>query len=256
MTLRVLIADDEWLARERLRKWLMAEPDVQIVGECATGPEALAAIRSQAPDLVLLDVRMPDLDGFEVLRSLGDEPSPIVIFVTAHDRFALQAFEAQAMDYLLKPFDRERFRKAISRARALVQSNRSGDPVEKLRGAVEELAAARRPVERFAIRSGGRILVVKPEEIDWIRCADNYSELHVGEVVHLLRQTLGALEEQLQGSGFVRISRSLMVNGNRIREIRSKTHGDYLVVLLDGTELGASRNYRGALARLLGKSPG
>jgi two-component system LytT family response regulator len=160
------------------------------------------------------------------------------------------------MDYLLKPFDRERFRKAISRARALVESNRPTDPVRQLRGAVQGLAASRKPAERFAIRTGGRILVVKPDEVDWIRCADNYSELHVGGVVHLLRQTLGTLEEQLQGADFVRISRSLMVNANRIREIRSKTHGDYLVVLLDGTELGASRNYRGALARLLGKSPG
>jgi two-component system LytT family response regulator len=244
MTLRVLIADDEPLARERLRQLLQEEPGVEIVGECATGTETVKAIQNESPHLVLLDVRMPELDGFEVIRALGVGRLPTIIFVTAHDEFALRAFEAHAADYLLKPFDRERFQKALCRAREIALRGGENNLVDELLGVIAALKTPPQAVERFAIRSGGRIVFVKPGEIEWIRSADNYSELHVGGTVHLLRQTLAALEQQLPPIKFVRISRSLMVNVDHIKEFRPKSHGDYLVVLYDGIKLSASRNYR------------
>jgi two-component system LytT family response regulator len=253
MTLRVLIADDEPLARERLRQLLLAEPGIEIVGECATGTETVEAIRNGSPHLVLLDVQMPGMDGFEVIRALDMDRLPIIIFVTAHDQFALRAFENHAADYLLKPFDRERFQKALGRARELTQRGGEYRAAKEILGAVAALKAHRKGVDRFAIRSEGRILFVKPDEIEWIQSADNYSELHVGKTVHLLRQTLTTFEKQLATANFVRISRSLIVNVNCISEIRPKSHGDYLVILQDGTELSASRNYRVGLQRILGE---
>jgi len=253
MTLRVLIADDEPLARERLRELLEAEPAIEIVGECATGGETVQAIQNELPDLVLLDVRMPEMDGFEVIRALDGKSLPIIIFVTAHDQFALRAFETQAADYLLKPFDRERFRQSLSRAREIAQRGGARRRVEEIIAANPVLDAVPKETERFAIRSGGRILFVKADEIEWIQSADNYSELHVGQTAHLLRQSLSALAEELPAAKFARISRSLIVNVERIQEIRSKSHGDYMVILKNGTRLSASRNYRAGLLQLLGK---
>lgn len=253
MTLRVLIADDELLARERLRRLLEEEPGIEIVGECSTGSETVRAIQRDSPHLVLLDIGMPELDGFEVIRAVGTERLPAIVFVTAHDRFALRAFEAHAADYLLKPFDRERLQKALDRARDITRRRGAYQPVEELLGLVAGLKALPRTVERFAIRTGGRIVFVAPEEIDWIQSANNYSEFHVGSTVHMLRKTLGALERQLPPAKFVRISRSHMVNIDRIKEVRPKSHGDYSVVAPDGTELPGSRNYRDRLQGLLGK---
>jgi two-component system LytT family response regulator len=253
MTLRVLIADDERLARERLRQLLESEPGVEIAGECATGTEAVQAIQNQSPHLVFLDVRMPELDGFEVIRALGRDRLPIIIFVTAHDQFALRAFEAHAADYLLKPFDRERFQRALARAWEIRKGRLRYPPLEEMIGVVAALKAPPKGVERFAIRSGGRILFVTPDEIEWIRSADNYTELHVGQAVHLLRQTMGGLAHRLPPNEFVRISRSIIVNVARIKELQPKSHGDYLVILEDGRKLAASRNYRDALLKLLGK---
>lgn len=252
MILRVLIADDEPLARQRLRQLLRAESDIHIVGECATGTETVQAIEKESPDVVLLDVRMPELDGFEVIQTLPQDRLPAFIFVTAHDRFALRAFEARALDFLLKPFDQDRLQEALQRARAAVKRGRNGHESSHLSKVLKALRGRAQSVKRIEVRSGGRIFFVHADLIDWIQSSDNYVELHVGSAVHLVRGTLGALEEQLRSERFARINRSLIVNADRIKELRTKSHGDYLVVLWDGQELCGSRNYRKGLLQLLG----
>lgn len=249
--LRVLIADDEPLARTRLRQLLQEEHGVEVAGECASGTETIQAIRLHTPDIVFLDVRMPDLDGFGVIEKLGKVSLPIFIFVTAHERFALRAFAASAVDYLLKPFDRERLQKALLRARETVGHRRDHQGVEQIASLLAGLKAQPKPVERFAVKSQGRVVFVETSGIDWIRGADNYSELHVGETTHLLRQTLASLESDLPQHQFIRISRSLIVNLDSVRELRSSSHGDFAVILRAGTRLSASRNYREKLRRLL-----
>ncbi len=248
MSLRVLIADDEALSRERLRQLLAEEPRTEVIAECSTGPEALAAIRRNSPDLVFLDVKMPELDGFGVLAALNGSPLPVVVFVTGHDRFAVQAFDVQAVDYLLKPFDRARFqrafRRAVERLRAIVT------PPSQLLTAPRSLAPPPK-AERMAVKSHGRISFVNMTEIDWICAADNYVVLHVAKATHFLRSTLKELEAQLPSGSFLRINRSHLVNLERIKEIRSKSHGDGLVLLHDGTALPASRKYRRKLRPLL-----
>jgi two-component system LytT family response regulator len=249
MKLRVLIAEDEPISRERLRQLLAAEKQVQIVAECSNGDETLAAIRKLRPDLVFLDIRMPARDGFEVVREIDAEERPAIIFVTASAQFAVQAFEVHAVDYLLKPFDQERLHAALERARARLaggrgQKNSNGEMTrEKADG----------HLDRLAVKQGGRISLVQFETIDWIVAADNYAELHVGAACHLLRTTITQLAEELPPGRFVRISRSTLVNVNRIKEIRSKTHGDYVVLMTSGAQLTATRTYRDNLMRSLGK---
>lgn len=251
MRLRVLIADDEPLARERLRQLLSAEPDTEIIGECADGRETVAAIRTASPDLVFLDVQMPELDGFGVLRALGEERLPAVIFVTAYDRYAVRAFETCAVDYLLKPFDRERLRRALHRGRTRARESESTRRISSLLN----LPPARPPcLERLIVKSVGRVTILNVEDLDWIQAADNYAELHVGKSVHLLRQTMTGLEQQLPPHQFARISRSLLVNLHRIVELRPSPHGGARVHLRDGTQLGVSRNHRRELERRLGKA--
>jgi two-component system LytT family response regulator len=252
MNLRILIADDESLSRKRLRQFLRAEPDTEVVAECASGTEAVEAIRQQSPDLVFLDIRMPELDGFGVLEACLGAREPAVIFVTGHDHYAVRAFEAHAIDYLLKPFDRERLQLALRRAR---QRLRHGPKAPLDLPFAEVLAALEvRPpgLERVTIKSEGRISLVPTSEIDWISGADNYVELHAGKATHLLRTTITRLADQLPSGRFARISRSVLVNLERIREICPKSHGDYLVVLHNGTRLSGSRNYRQDWEGLLG----
>ncbi|HKX62536.1 MAG TPA: LytTR family DNA-binding domain-containing protein [Verrucomicrobiae bacterium] len=253
MKLRVVIADDEPLGRERLRLFLQTEPHAEIVAECRNGIEAVEAIRKTSPDLVFLDVKMPELDGFGVLEALADIPLPAIVFVTAYDQFAVRAFEANAVDYLLKPFDRERFEMAFRRAHQRLQ-HRPKKPTQTknhlLSDVLASLQANPTRLERLTVKSGKRITIVKTADIDWLRAADNYTELHVGNATHLLRLTIGALAAQLP-TQFVRISRSILVNLTRIAEIRSKSHGDCLVILEDGTQLTASRSHRPNLLRLL-----
>lgn len=252
MSFRVLIADDEELARERLRDLLKAESGIEIVGECGTGRETVQSIRKESPDLVFLDVQMPELDGFEVLNALGAE-LPIIIFVTAHERHAVRAFEAHAADFLLKPFDRKRFQLALSRGQEKARDDQRRLTSQQLSEIVDICnAPAARPVERLSVKSVGKITLVKIEDIDWIQGANNYAELHVGNATHLLRQTLGSLQEQLAGSQIVRISRSTMVNLDRVVELAPKSHGDYYVALRNGTRLTVSRSHRKDLERLLG----
>ncbi len=254
--IRVLIADDEPPARSRLRHLLAPDPEIEIVGETASGTETVAAIRQTAPDLVFLDVQMPDLDGFGVVAEIGPESMPTVVFVTAFDQYALRAFEACALDYLLKPFDDERFGRTLERAREEVRRGRLDGLCGKLRSLLTEgpqvppEGARQAPVERLAIRSAGRVVFVDTADIDWIEGAGSYVRLHVGSRSYLLRDTLRHLESSLDPGRFLRIHRSAMVNRTRVQELRPRPHGESLVILGDGTELKLSRTYRDRLARL------
>jgi two-component system, LytTR family, response regulator len=253
VNIRALIVDDEPLARQRLRRLLQDEPDVEIVGEAGDGGDAVATIRALKPDLVFLDVHMPVLDGFGVLEAIGVEAMPAVIFVTAYDRYALRAFEYHALDYLLKPFDRERFRKALERARAHLGRSPSRDEAQQLLGAVEEFRSEGKILERLVIKSAGRVFFLRVEEIDWIEAAGNYVRLHVGKETHLLRDTMSSLETRLDPRKFLRIHRSTMVNIERIQELQPLFHGDYVVILRDGTQLNMSRGYRQRLQEVFGR---
>jgi two-component system LytT family response regulator len=255
MKIQTLIVDDEPLGRERLRKLLADEPDIEIIGECADGREAVTVIKKQRPDLVFLDVQMPELDGFQVLEEIQGERMPAVVFVTAHDKFALKAFEVHAVDYLLKPFDRERFETALGRALDQIKHHQSGELSQRLTALLAEVKPAAKHLERLAIKSSGRVLFLKTEEIDWIEAADNYVSLHVGAEEHLHRETMSALAEQLSPKHFLRISRSTIVNVDRIKELQPLFHGEYVVILRNGTKLTLSRNYRDALHQLMGKIP-
>src|SRR6266478_7358049 len=245
MKTRVLIVDDEPLARERLRQLLEGEPDIEIAGECADGRSAVETISKETPDLVFLDVQMPELDGFGVLEAIGRERMPAIIFVTAHDRFALRAFEVHAVDYLLKPFDRERFQTALNRALDRIKNRQSGDLNQRLTALLSEVKP--KHLERLAVKTSGRVIFLKTDDIDWIEAADNYVSLHVGPDTHLYRETMSALAEQLPPKKFLRISRSTIVNVERIKELQPLFHGDYVIILRNGTKLTLSRNYRDAL---------
>jgi two-component system LytT family response regulator len=244
MTIRALIVDDEPLARTRLRALLDGEADVEVVGECGDGQAALAAVAELAPDLLFLDVQMPALDGFGLLEALGPGRLPAVVFVTAYDRYALRAFEVHALDYLLKPFDRDRFRKALDRARAQLAAAGRGAADPRLLALLEDTRGARRPLERLVVKSAGRVFFLRTEEIDWIEAAGNYVRLHAGADTHLLRDTMNGLEARLDPQRFLRVHRSTIVNVDRIQELQPWFHGDYLVILRDGTQLTLSRGYR------------
>ena len=251
MKLRAVIADDEPLARERIRSLLESEPDVEVVRECRDGLEAVAAIEEERPDLVFLDVQMPELDGFGVIERIGVENAPVVVFVTAFDEYALQAFEVNAVDYLMKPFDRERFRKALARARSQVQRDKGGDLNRKLLALIQELKVPHGYVERVVVKSSGRIFFLKTDEIDWIEAAGNYIRVFAGSESHLLRETMNSFEQKLDPNRFIRIHRSTIVRIDRIAELQPLFHGDYLVVLQGGKRLTLSRGYRERLSGIL-----
>jgi two-component system, LytTR family, response regulator len=251
--IRTLVVDDEPLARERVRKLLEREPDVEVVGECGDGREALETILKEKPDLIFLDVQMPELDGFQLLEELRDTRMPAVVFVTAHDKFALQAFEVHALDYLLKPFDSERFGRALDRARQLVANRQEGDMSRRIAELLADVRPDKKPPGRLAIKSDGRVLFLKTDDIDWIEAADNYVNLHLGNESHLHRETMAALETKLPSEKFLRISRSTIVNVDRIKELQPLFHGDYSVILRNGVRLTLSRSHRDKLDRLLGK---
>ena len=247
--IRTIIVDDESLARDRLRQLLQNESEVELIGECADGHSAVATIREQSPELVFLDVQMPELDGFGVAEAIGTGPKPVIVFVTAHDKFALRAFEVHAVDYLLKPFDRERFQKALRRAIDQVKQSEGSAIVERQAAMIAELKSPK-ITDRLAVKSGGTVVWVRLDEIDWIGSADNYAELHVGAKSHLMRETLGALESRLDPKIFVRISRSIIVNAQRIKELHRLFYGGYELVLQNGTKLTSSRRYRDKLKQL------
>jgi two-component system LytT family response regulator len=252
--IRTLIVDDEPLARQRLRALLEADPDIDLVGESGDGKQAVADVRRLRPDLLFLDVQMPVLDGFGVLSALAGAAVPVVVFVTAHDSYALKAFEVHALDYLLKPFDRARFGTALQRAKAQVQQNKAGALDERLLDLLQTVQNRRPVAERLVVKSGGRVTFVRIEDIDWIEAAGNYVRLHVGTEDHLLRESMGGLEGKLDANRFVRIHRSTIVNIERIRELQPAFHGDYVILLRDGTELALSRSYRDKLEASLGNA--
>ena len=259
--IRALVVDDEPLAREGIAELLSADPEVEVVGTCASGREAVETIRRLSPSLVFLDVQMPDIDGFEVLESMPDSP-PVVVFVTAYDQYALRAFEMHAVDYLLKPFDDERFDKAVRRAKTQVRQEKADSLSRRLLALLETYRGAGIPspgegggegpyLTRLAIRSSGRVVFLRTEEIDWIGAADYYVELHAGGKAHLLREPMARLEEKLDPQRFLRIHRSAIINVDRVREVRTSPLGERFVLLADGTKLKLSRSRRDKLQLLM-----
>jgi two-component system LytT family response regulator len=250
--MRTVVADDESLARDKLRLMLSSEPDVHIVAECPDGAQTVRAVNLHKPDLLLLDISMPDMDGFQVLESVCGNESPIVIFTTAYDRHAVRAFEARALDYLLKPFDSERLHNALERARA--ELLRACDPeiAQCLRNFVSQGAhGLSRPERRFVVRTASRVVFLNCDEIRWVEAAANYSRINTSKQSYLLREGIGRIAERLDPAQFVRIHRSLIVNIEHIRELQPVNSGEYVVILKDGKELSCSRSYRAGLQSLI-----
>lgn len=255
MKIKALIVDDEPLARERLRTLLTSQEDVEVVGECENGREAVTAIEARKPDVVFLDVQMPELDGFQVLGELDPERRPYVVFVTAFDRFAVKAFEVHAIDYLLKPYDRERFLTALDAVRQRVRQQSPADSAARMTALLEELGGLKPNTaggDRLAIKTSGRVRLFRVDQVDWVEAADNYVNVHIGQESLLHRETLSSLEARLPAERFVRISRSSLVNIDRVKEIQPLFHGDHVLILHDGSKLTLSRNYRARLEHLLG----
>jgi two-component system LytT family response regulator len=251
MKIRALIVDDEPPARELIATLLRDEPDVEVVGECANGRKAVTAIERLSPDLVFLDVRMPGLDGFGVLAELPVEQWPMIVFVTAYDEHAVRAFKVHALDYLLKPFEYERLREAVRRARAKMNQRNGASEQSRLLSLLESLQNGAQSWDRVVVREAGRVTFLKPDEIDWIEAEGNYVSLHVGTKSHLLRETMNAVEARLEVRNFLRVSRSALVNLERIKEWQPLFHGDSVLVLKDGTRLTVSRVYREKFDRLV-----
>jgi two-component system LytT family response regulator len=254
---RIVVADDEPLARERVRAMLDGRPGYTIVGEAGDGAEAVDLILREHPDLVFLDVRMPELDGFEVLAALDAEPEtpvPAIVFVTAFSDFAVKAFEVRALDYLLKPFDRERFDRALENASARRNTTPVGEEPAigaELRAFLETLREQHRRPRRFLVRSGSRMHFVRADEIDWADAAGNYVRVHAGGRTHFVRDTMKAFEAKLDPARFVRVHRSALVNIDRVAQIEPYAHGEYVLTLRDGTKLTSSRAHGGRLRALL-----
>ena len=241
--LRALVVDDEPLARQTLRTLLEKERDVDVVGECGDGPSAVESIRARRPDLLFLDVQMPELDGFGVLSAVREAEVPAVVFVTAFGEHAVRAFDEEATDYLVKPFDDDRFGRALQRARTRVEAARLGP---------DAAAGTERWLERFGVECAGKITIVPVDTVEWIEAQDYYVQLHARGKEHLLRESLRNLETRLDPRRFARVHRSAIVNISCVKQLRRHTHGEYVLVLEDGTELKLSRTHRDQLQRLLG----
>jgi two-component system LytT family response regulator len=245
MNIRSLIVDDEPLARKRIGAFLKDMPDISVIGECGTGREAIKVIREKSPDLLFLDIQMPEVGGFDVLQAIGKGKMPIVIFTTAHDQHALKAFEVHALDYLLKPFSRERFAGAVERAREQFRNLNNRAPDSKIAALIETLRPEQKHLSRFVIKSSGRVLFVKAADVDWIESAGNYAVLHIGAQTHIIRETMQALEKRLCPGSFQRISRSAIVNLSRIKEIQPMGKGEHIIIMMEtGKQLTMSRGLR------------
>jgi two-component system LytT family response regulator len=252
--IRTLIIDDVMLARDRLKRCLAVDPEIEIVGECDNGQTAVADIRSLAPDLIFLDVQMPALDGFGVLEALRAERAPAVVFVTAYNEYAIQAFEVNALDYLLKPVDCERLNKAVQRAKSrLAQTSRDGQLDSRFRAMLEDIKGGSKFVKRLTIKLTGRTILLPTDEIDWVETHGNYVKVHAGRESHLIRGTMQALETKLDPEKFVRVHRSILVNVEKIKEIYPRSNGDQDLVLQNGQQVMLSRNYRDKFFALLGE---
>jgi two-component system LytT family response regulator len=245
--IRALIVDDEPLACDRIRTLLAESPDVEIVGECGDGNSAVRAIERSRPDLVFLDVQLPELDGLGVVEAIGAERMPAVVFVTAHDAYAIKAFELHAIGYLMKPFDGERFARTLDHARRVVERAHDGDLAPRLRALLD----ARAREGRLIVREAGRVHVIRTADIDWIEAAGNYVEVHVGRDTHLVHETMKDISARLWPAQFRRIHRGVIVNVDRIKTIELGARGDGRVLLVDGTRLALSRSCRSELADLL-----
>lgn len=247
--IRTVIIDDEPLARRRLRTLLSGDPEIEIVAICADGFQAVTAIRQHLPQLVFLDVQMPEKDGFEVIQDLQQGPLPLIVFVTAFDQYALKAFEVSALDYLLKPFDEERFRKTVERAKRRIREPKSGHDQQILEF-IREWKNRPKYLEKFAASSEGRICLLPVERIDYIEASRNYIRIYVGKMSYLIRETVQSIESQLDPSKFLRIHRSVIVNMDRIRELQQTFHGSYRVILTTGRSFNLSRKYKDRLPRI------
>jgi len=250
MPIRTLIVDDEPLARRRLRAFLRPEPDIEIAGECGNGEEAVAAIRKLRPDLVFLDIQMPGMDGFAVLAALDARHMPLIVFVTAHDQYAVQAFEQRALDYLLKPFGKKRFQDAVSRARERLAGPEAGDFRERVAGLLRAVAG---PKTHLVVKTAGRAVLLQTARIEWLEAEGDYVRIHAGREVCLTLQTMNRIETELGSGRFVRIHRSTIVNVECIKEIHPLPGGDHVITLRDLTQVTLSRGYRDRLEHALGQ---
>jgi len=253
--IRALIVDDEPLARRRIKSLLAHDQSVEVIGECSDGYKAVTSISELNPDLVFLDVQMPAMDGFEVIKTISAEQMPTVIFVTAYDQYALKAFEVNALDYLLKPFDRRRFQKTLERAKAMIRGLKNGNVNNQLLSLLDDLRREQNIPDRFIIKSGGRVVFLRVEEIDWMSTVGNYVRLQVGRESHLMRETMTGMESKLDPVSFMRIHRSTIVNLDRVKEVQPWAKGEYVVIMRDGTRLIMSRRYRERLNERLNKAP-
>jgi two-component system LytT family response regulator len=256
--IKTLIVDDEPLARRSLRLLLAKDPQIEVLDECRNGGEAVKAINALSPDLIFLDIQMPEMDGFDVLAQVGPDQIQAIIFVTAFDQYALKAFDVHALDYLLKPFDDERFTHALARAKAQIEAREINRLSKRLLALLEDRESERNApapgkgyLTRVMIKAAGRVVLLKVDEIDFIEADGNYAKLHVGKKAHLLREKMNDLEGQLDPSRFVRIHRSVIVNLDRIKEMHPHFNGDYIVVLEDGRQLRLSRTRREQLEERL-----
>lgn len=258
-TIRTVIVDDEPLAREGIRQLLESETEFTVVAECADGDDAVDTIAREHPDVVFLDVQMPQRDAFDVLAALPEQPMPLIVFVTAYDEYAVQAFETHALDYLVKPVNRERFQQTVDRVRQRLTERELEAATSRLLRLLEEHPSHLRrstgnaPLRRLPIKTGDRIYFVRVDDIDWIEAADYYASLHTKKQTHLIRMSLNALDEQLDPDEFLRIHRSTIVRVSRIAELRRHFRGDYTVILEDGTRLKLSRSYRRKALEVLGQ---
>lgn len=253
--IRTVIIDDEAPARARIRQLLKNESSFEIIADCSNGRQAVEVIEREKPDLIFLDVQMPGLTGLEVCETLAAAKValPLVIFVTAYDEYAVRAFEVHALDYLLKPFDRERFQKALGRARDHLNRAPTGATDTRLTALLEDLRTDTKRASRLVFKENGRVIFIRAETIDWLEADGNYVRLHAGADSHYIRETLAGLEAQLPAESFMRISRSLLVNLDRIKELQPIFYGDYVVILRDGSKLNMSRNYRDRLEAILAR---
>jgi two-component system LytT family response regulator len=255
--LKVLIVDDEPLARQSIRVLLKDDPEIELVGECGSGAEALKVIQKYPPDLLFLDIQMPLMSGFEVLEKIDAEKIPAIVFVTAFDQYAIKAFEVHALDYLLKPFDDARFEKALRQAKSQIEQREINQLSKRLVRLLEDRDAqanktrATGYLSRLMVKSASRVFFLKADEIDWIEAADYYVKLHVGRKSHLLRESMSDMEARLDPEKFLRIHRSAIVNLDRVKEMHTHFNGEYLVILHDGTELKLSRSRREQLQQIL-----
>lgn len=248
--IRVLIVDDEPIARRGIRQQLRGEADLEVIGECGDGAAAIEAITGLAPDLIFLDIQMPEVGGFDVVEAIGIARMPAVVFVTAYDEHALRAFDVHAVDYVLKPIDRHRFRTAVERARRRL-AHAPGQLDRRIAAVLGELGRpAHDYAKRLAIKGDGRVILVDVDEVDRLEAAGNYVEVHSGARHHLVRETMASLEARLDPARFVRVSRSSIVNADRVRELQPMFNGDFVVVLRDGTKVAGSRRYRAAFDML------